>query len=405
MVKSSSGYRARCWWELKEIRTCTSRFCVRRLGREGEFEGQPPFLDEGFLYCSDQQYSPHPSPLVLLSLIAFLFQSPSLPRLPSLSYRHPCQTYTLHSHVSGGEGLSAAGYSICSTWSETQARLWLARFYSSLHLSPSLPRHPSIYPHVHSPRPSTPLSPSLAARLPISSARFSLSLPLSLRRVWHWFQGCCAVDCCYAVKYCRQRFSGCVPRGVEARELCSVAATATTADKQAGEQTGWTHTHTQREEVLQCWHLLSHLLHPLSRSTSFCAFDWLAVAVTDWQQAWVWVSVSQFGGRITASFLWRGPTAHRIIFIYEFIFCQSQENFWHRPSVSNMNNSVKPCKYLKNLWESLIADRPGIIVLLTNNKIRLYYPDLWLLFAAVLLLSGIKNDVGKWSMFTSAVQN
>lgn len=33
---------------------------------EGEGEGQPPFLDEGFLYCSDQQ-SPSSSLLLLLT--------------------------------------------------------------------------------------------------------------------------------------------------------------------------------------------------------------------------------------------------------------------------------------------------------------------------------------------------
>lgn len=39
----------------------------------------------------------------------------------------------------------AAGHSICTAWVEMQVRLWLPPFYSSLHLSPSLPCCYSIY--------------------------------------------------------------------------------------------------------------------------------------------------------------------------------------------------------------------------------------------------------------------
>lgn len=97
---------------------------ARRRWREGDIEGQPPVLDEGFLYCSGQQ-SPLPSssPSMPASSSQRVYSScshsrlsPLPPRLPLIPFfvslqplpfcseppSPPSHTHTHTSHVSVG---------------------------------------------------------------------------------------------------------------------------------------------------------------------------------------------------------------------------------------------------------------------------------------------------------------
>ena len=215
-------------------------------------------------------FSSYPPPSAFPCFPSSLFLSLSLthsfqPQSPLLSLSLT-RTHILQQSRFSGEGLYAAGYSICSTWCRnasalvTHAVLLQPSFIS---IAPLLLLHLSWHPFSSSSPHPVP-SPSSSARLPPPSA-----MPVFFLRPlppWHRLQGCRAIDCCYAVKYFRQRFSGCVRRGrggewtceggwvgvvlvVFAQPLCNYRW-----------QTGWrtdvrkhTHTHTHTYTHDTCW--------------------------------------------------------------------------------------------------------------------------------------------------------